>query len=268
MMMRVQSWSTKLVTPAIAALGLSMLAPRHAAAVLQLSYTVTDLTTSASSSATIVDGGPGDTSAPGGSAFPDGILVLANNTAILPNVIVNGSTSQSLGTPLLPGPTVLSSGSSSVTNLSPDPVHIMVAVGATDFFAGRFLASVTGSGTFQLTPGSTINLGWYDDPTNQQGASSPTDAPGNEIASFSFMSMTDLNSFSVDADPFSVNDPNPFSMTLTFDFTLQPGGSLVSRGQSEIKTVAEPTTVGLIGCAIAAMSALRRRGKFRASVGA
>jgi hypothetical protein len=243
-----------------------MLAPRPAEAVLQLSYVVTDLITSASNSARLVDGGAADTSVPGGSAFPDGMLVLANNTAILPNVIVNGSTSQSLGTPPLPGPTVLSSGSSSVTNLSADPVHISVAVGATDFFAGRFFASVTGSGTFQLTPGSTINLGWYDDPADRQGANSPTDTPGNQLATFSFVSTTAVDSFSVDADPFSVTDPNPFSMTLTFDFTLAPGGSLVSRGQSEIKTVAEPATLGLISCAIAVMGALRRRGKFRARV--
>jgi hypothetical protein len=242
----------------LGALLLTFAAPRPANAVLQLSFTATDTTTLATNSQTFVDGGFGDASTPGGNTTQDGILTLANGRVILPGVTVNGSTSEALGTPPLASAiTVLSSGSSSITNNTADTVHIVVAVSATDFTAGRVSDSVTGSGTFQLSNGSSISLGWYDDPTNTQGADNSTDHPGNLIDSFNFVSTSTLDSFAVNDGPFTVSDPNPFSMTLTFDFTLLPGGSLISRGQSEIKEVPEPFSLAIMGSGLIALSSLR-----------
>jgi hypothetical protein len=242
----------------LGALLLTFAAPRPANAVLQLSFTATDTTTLATNSQTFVDGGFGDASAPGGNTTPDGILTLANGRVILPGVTVNGSTSEALGTPPLASAiTVLSSGSSSITNNTADTVHIVVAVSATDFNAGRVSDSVTGSGTFQLSNGSSISLGWYDDPTNVQGANNSTDHPGNLIDTFTFVSTSTLDSFAVNDGPFTVSDPNPFSMTLTFDFTLLPGGSLISRGQSEIKEVPEPFSLAIMGSGLIALTSLR-----------
>jgi hypothetical protein len=254
---------------ALASLGvlfLTSVVPRPAHAALQLSFTATDTTTSATNSQTFVDGGAGDTSTPGGNTTPDGVLALPNGQVILSGVTVNGSISEALGTPPLASAiTVLSSGSSSITNGSADPVHITVAVSATNFNAGSRTASVTGSGTFQLSIGSSISLGWYDDSTNTQGANTSTDHPGNLVDSFSFTSTSAIDSFSVNDGPFTVSDPGPFGMTLTFDFTLLPGGSLVSRGQSEIEELPEPFSLAIMGSgllALGTLQAFRRRRDF------
>src|ERR1051326_766274 len=234
--------------------------PREAHAVLQLSFTATDTVTLGTNSRTFVDGGNGDTSAPGGNTLQDGVLTLPANVFILPDVVVNGSTSSALGTPQLPGPTTaLSSGSSSVLNNSADLVHIVVAVSATNFEPGRFRSSTSGSGTFQLTPGSTMDLGWYDDPANTQGANTSADAPGILIDSFHFLSPTSLDSFSFNDGPFPVSVPDVFGTTLTFVFTLKPGGSLISRGQSEIKEVPEPASLLLFGAGMMVLGLARER---------
>jgi hypothetical protein len=240
-----------------AAIGAALVAltpPSTAHAALMLSYSETDLTTLATTSGTFVDNGVGDTNPALGA------LTLPNSFQPFPGFVVNGSTHVSLGVPGNPGtPNVLSSGSASDINTTGDPIRTVVAISATGFTPTALLALISGSGTFLGTPGSTITLRWYEDPTNTQGANTATDTPGNLLSTFTFTSGSLLQSFSDDGGPFAINSPNPFSMTMQFDFTLLPGGSLISRGQTEITEIFEPTSLLLLGAGMIGLGAVRRR---------
>ena len=111
-------------------------------------------------------------------------------------------------------------------------------------------AFTSGSGTFQNVGGSTVDLRWWNDPTNQQGAEDPNDTPGNLLDSFSFVAPIAPLSFAHNGGPFNVSDLLPYSMTLQFHVTLPAGAELVSRGQTINKDVAqipEPASLLLFG---------------------
>jgi hypothetical protein len=66
----------------------------------------------------------------------------------------------------------------SLTNDTDGPLNGIFAVSDTDFSsnAGRFRTSF--STQWSNAPGSSVDLSWFDDSTNTQGANTPTDAPG------------------------------------------------------------------------------------------
>jgi PEP-CTERM motif len=138
-----------------------------------------------------------------------------------------------------PPTNILNSSSLQIINTNNFAVDILVAVSATDFVPASFTAFTSGSGTFQNVGGSAIDLLWWDDPTNQQGAEDPNDTPGNLLDSFSFVAPTAPLSFAHNGGPFNVADLLPYSMTLQFHITLPAGAALVSRGQTVNKDVAE-----------------------------
>lgn len=146
---------------------------------------------------------------------------------------------------------ILSSSSLSIINTTADAINLLASIGAIDFIGPSIVAFTTGSGTWVSSAGSSTTYTWYNDPANQQGGQTATDRPGDLIDSFSDVAGTDtLDSFSHNGGPFVVSDGPLFSMTLGFDMTLLGGDSLISRGQSEIKEIAEvpePMSLLLLG---------------------
>ncbi len=148
-----------------------------------------------------------------------------------------------------PPTNILNSSSLQVINNNDFAVDILVTVSATGFVPASFTAFTSASGTFQNVGGSSIDLRWWNDPANGQGAETPNDTPGNLLDSFSFVSAFAPQSFAHNGGPFDVSDLLPYSMTLQFDLTLPARGQLISRGQTINKDVAEiPEPASLLLC--------------------
>ena len=149
-----------------------------------------------------------------------------------------------------PPTNILNSSSLQVINTNNFAVDILVTVSATDYVPPSFTAFTSASGTFQNVGGSTIDLRWWNDPANQQGAEASNDTPGNLLDFFNFVSAFAPQSFAHNGGPFNVVDLLPYSMTLQFDLTLPAGAQLISRGQTVNKDVAEvpePASLLLFG---------------------
>jgi len=194
-----------------------------------------------------------------------GILSLGTAPVIVDGLSVSGSLhEQTIASS--PGDfNILSSSSLEVENISGSAVTVELAVSGTDYTPPVTQAFTTGSGTWVTAGGSTIELNWYNDPLNGQGAETGTDAPGGLVDTFSDTAGPVLDSFSHTGGPFAVSDLDPFSMTLRVTATLAVGGSLISRGQSEVKPLAvvpEPGTLAMAFMAVPLMGVgyrLRRR---------
>jgi hypothetical protein len=184
----------------------------------------------------------------------------------IPGFSVQGS----FHTSKMAGWSLLTSAESTVTNSNAYPVRAYVVVSDTDFTSPATLASVTGSATFTGATGSTMHMGFYDDPENVQGADRafsdltdfnanfPSLTPGNLIFEDGFTAADEDDSFSLDEDNIVVSDPSPYSMAMVFDFTLEGPGFMTGHAQSMQKNVASvpefPTfalpagmVIGLVG---------------------
>jgi len=133
---------------------------------------------------------------------------------------------------------------------------ITLAIGGIDFLGPVATYSASGSGTWQNANGSSINLGYYGDAANQQGADTPLDLPGILLASFADIANGPADAFAFNQDGAFVAGGN-FGMTLGTSGTLAawngaPGteATLVGRSQTILTTqlaVPEPASVALLG---------------------
>lgn len=188
-----------------------------------------------------------------------GILDIANSA--FAGVDVNGSIQVSTGTPANPGLDILSTSSLSITNTNGVAVTGSAAISDTDFSSPVSFWQTSGSGTFVKATGATTTFNWYVDPTNTQGANTSTDTPGVLVATFTHPAASPADSFSTDTiGPASLT--SPFSLTEQFTLSLPPGAELLSRGQTIILSVPEPSTwaMALLGFGFLGFAAYRRRG--------
>jgi hypothetical protein len=188
-----------------------------------------------------------------------GTLSLA--TAFVGGLTVSGSLHTQT---TAPPENILNSSSLSIVNNTAASITVQTAVSATDFLGPASTAFTTGGGTWVNASGSLATYEWYNDPENTQGATDPSIRPGTLLDSFSDAAASGPLSFSHNGGPFAVNDPGLFSMTLGFDMILSPFGSMISRGQSEIKpatpTVPEPASMTLLSVmSLFGLAAFRRK---------
>jgi len=156
----------------------------------------------------------------------------------------------------------LDTSSFQIINSSGGSVDIALAVSGTSFAAPTSLFSASGGGTFETAAGSNITLSFFADAANQQGADTPTDAPGTNLFTGSHVAVGLTDTFSINSGTSPLVETGPFSMTLLASGTLTDGGSLVGRTQAlvtDVTTIPEPGTLALLGGALLGFVALRRQ---------
>jgi len=151
-----------------------------------------------------------------------------------------------------------------ITNNNTGTVNYQLAVGDTGYQGPVTSLAQSGSGTFNNAIGSTIDMTYYADTANAQGAGTPTSFPGAQQADSGVLTATLISdSFNFNHTS-SFSDADLYSMTLGTSGTLTAGGSLVGRSQDQIgfqttTPVPEPGTLGILGVSLLGMGFLVRR---------
>jgi len=249
-----------LMVSGVAAIALALASAGSANATpMRLTLTATNLTTSAVFASTFTDVSLGT---------PNVIAIGAGNTG--PIFFTGEFASSTVGPPL----NILNTSATSISNTSTTDTFLLVAaLSGMNFVGPDNQISLTASGTWEGTAGSTFTSQWYNDPTNTLGADCvnplpnclPLTTPGNLVGSFTSdpaIGLTSSYAYSPPTGPLAIPDTGLFSMTEFWTYTLAPGGSLVSRGQTELKSFAsipEPSTLLVFGTGLVGFGLMRRR---------
>jgi len=182
-----------------------------------------------------------------------GIITLAPGPITgLPGYMVDSSTSftfKSVGTNLL------STNTLAITNNTGAAVTTNIAVGDNDFLGPILGYNASASSTFVGASGSTYQVQYYADPSNTQPLFGQTPGVPPVIGGTKFADSGVLPVVGPAASPgytsgfVPIAIPGNYANTERFIFTLVNGGTLVSRGQTDISAVPEPSVIVMAGVA-------------------